>query len=573
MLIIQENVCCEIGNFKIEIETYLGQFADVHYFQVNLKNDDNESEKQGLLRVGSTNGGLFREMELRKVLENSKMISELLAEVTKLVCVSSRSSLLEEIQEKPNFSHKIDDSLEPSWELHFELEPESEYLEEIVFDDDVADDLPEGKLILLTYLPNEEETLETWLKKENSLETSLSVAIQVCQFFRFIYQRKWCFVQIFPKFIQLGTPIQFFDLTGAYPADQELASSFIADYCAPEITYNHCSICEEMSSYTVGCLLYHTIHHQLPTQSHIDELNIKPIPLIYQILKLCLSPIPEERLPLTQLLNLLMEIRQSMRTPQIEWEVASNSTVGLSTSRLQNEDSYGVRRHYLSNSEPLFMGIVADGMGGMAKGEVASDLAVQTVIEADIPAFTNSDKAAEWLIDLVHQANERVTDNVPDGGTTISLVMAIGQKFMIAHVGDSRIYLLRKKQICQLSEDHSMVSMLLASGQITYEESLNHPDRNLLTKSLGSKRTLSTGYVQDLSRYGEDSSMPLQHEDIVIICSDGVWDLVPAVELADFFIINHLQSAVDATIQQVLARGACDNATILAFKYCLKNFS
>lgn len=71
----------------------------------------------------------------------------------------------------------------------------------------------------------------------------------------------------------------------------------------------------------------------------------------------------------------------------------------------------------------------------------------------------------------------------------------------MAHVGDSRIYLIRKKQICQLTEDHSLVAMLLASGEITYQESLDHRDRNILTKSLGSKPRLSDGYVQDLSRF------------------------------------------------------------------------
>ena len=71
----------------------------------------------------------------------------------------------------------------------------------------------------------------------------------------------------------------------------------------------------------------------------------------------------------------------------------------------------------------------------------------------------------------------------------------------MAHVGDSPIYLIRKKQICQLTEDHSRVAILLASGQITYQESLDHLDSNILTKSLDSKPRLSDGYVQDFSRF------------------------------------------------------------------------
>ncbi len=431
-------------------------------------------------------------------------------------------------------------------------------------------------MILLSSLPNDEENLATWLTKTQSLESCLLITSQVCQFFRFVSQQQWNFIQIFPKFIKIGTPVQFFDLTGAYPVGEHLTFGLIADYCAPELAYDSsCTIGEQMSAYTVGCLLYQAIHHQLPPQEPNAELQIQPIPRIYQIIKTCLSLIPEERFPLSQLLNLLVEIRQSMRISQVYWEVASDSTAGLSLNRLQNEDSYGVRQQYFSNSEPLIFGIVADGMGGMAQGEVASKLAVETVIKAPIPAeFSNLDKRAKWLIYLIQQANECVASNVRDGGTTLSLVMALGRELMIAHVGDSRIFLLRKKEIRQLSEDHSMVSMLVASGQITYEESLEHPDRNLLTKFLGSKRKLSEGYVQDLSRFGAGLSILLEDQDILILCSDGVWDLVTADELAEIFVTYHiLQSAVDSTIEKVLARGAYDNATILALKYCHKNSS
>ena len=532
-LIFQESICCVIDKFRVEVESHLGQFADVHYFKVTLHNPDSETKKLGLLRVGSLNGGLNRELQLRQDLGNYKMVSELLAAVTEdSVYVSASSPVLEnKLEENKNFTEAAE-----------ELEQEPEYLEEVFYEEDRSCESLGQKLILLSsYFPDEEETLAGWLTKENSLESSLLLASQVCQFFRYVSS-------LHPLNGYVGV---------------QLTSGFLADYCAPEIAYDSsCTIGEQMSTYTVGSLLYQTIHHKLPPQGHIGELDIKPIPYIYQILKICLSPIAEERFPLSQLLSLLVEIRQSIRSPQMQWKVASHSTVGLSISRLQNEDSYGVRQQYLSNSEPLILGVLADGMGGMAQGEVASRLAAKTVIEAPIPAdLSNQDLRAEWLISLVQQANESVACNVQDGGTTLSLVMALGRELMIAHVGDSRILLLRNNQICQLSEDHSMVSMLVASGQITYEESLEHPDRNLLTKSLGSKRRLSEGYVQDLSRFGA-LSMVLEEDDILILCSDGVWDLVPANELAEIFTSHQtLQLAVDSTIEQVLSRGAHDNCT------------
>jgi len=580
-LIFQEFTCCLIDKFRVEVESHLGQFADVHYFKVTIHNPDSETQKLGLLRVGSVDGGLDRELQLRQALGNYKMVSELLAAVTEdSVYVSASSPVLEnKLEENSYFSEAAEEVSKEieyfnknSSEKNSELEQKPEYLEEVFYEEDRSCESLGQKLILLSYFPDEAETLADWLTKENSLESSLLLASQVCQFFRYIYQRQWSFIQIFPKFIKMGTPIQFFDLTGAYPVGVQLTSGFLADYCAPEIAYeSRCSIGEQMSTYTVGSLLYQTIHHKLPPQGHVGELEIKPIPYIYQILKICLSPIAEERFPLSQLLSLLVETRQSIRSPQMQWKIASYSTVGLSISRLQNEDSYGVRQHCLSNSEPLILGVLADGMGGMAQGEIASKLAAKAIIEALIPAdLSHQEKRGEWLISLVQQANESVASNVRDGGTTLSLVMALGRELMIAHVGDSRILLIRNNQICQLSEDHSMVSMLVASGQITYEESLEHPDRNLLTKSLSSKQRLSEGYVQDLSRFGSELSMLLEEDDILILCSDGVWDLVAADELAEIFSnYQTLQLAVDATIEKVLSRGAHDNATILALKYCL----
>lgn len=572
-LTIQENICCYIANFRVEILSHLGQFADIHYFKVMLHNceteaDEVNSKKLGLLRAGSTDGGLNRELQLRQALGNYKMVAELLATETEDSVYVSAKKLEEEATDRIDEFSEADDSA-------LITETESEYLEEEFYEEiEIESEATGEKLIILSYLPNFEETLEAWLTQENCLEPTLLLSSQICQFFRYAYQQSWCFIQIFPQFIQMGTPVKFFDLTGAYSVGEELTSSFLGGYCAPEIAYgNGYTIDEQMSTYTVGALLYQAIHQKLPAQAYSTELEIKRIPPIYQILKLCLSPIPEERFSLSQLLSLLVESRKSILTPQIHWDVYSRSTLGLSTSRLQNEDSFGVRQQYFSNWEPALLGVVADGMGGMAQGEVASQLAVQTVLEAQIPIhLTNQQQRAEWLVDLVQKANACVADNVRDGGTTLSLVMAIGRDLTIAHVGDSRIFLLRNKQICQLSEDHSMVATLLASGQITYEESQVHPDRNVLVKSLGSKRRLSDRYVQDLSLFGANLSLPLEDGDILLLCSDGVWDLVPADELAENFRGDRtINSSVELTIEQVLARGAYDNATILALKCNIKN--
>ena len=212
-------------------------------------------------------------------------------------------------------------------------------------------------------------------------------------------------------------------------------------------------------------------------------------------------------------------------------------------------------------------------MGGMSQGELASQLAIKTVLETPIFfQYQTIEQYQEWLTNLFIQTNETVSNQVKDGGTTLSIILAISQQLIISHVGDTRIYLLRQGEIKQLSQDHSLVAMLVASGQITETESLEHPDRNVLTKSIGTKRRLSDGYVQDLKQTTPELSMQLEHQDILLLCSDGVWDLVPKNEIAEIFTPDkNLQTSVNLTINKVLERGASDNATLLALQFLINS--
>lgn len=590
-LLIQENQSLQIGNFRVEVLSYLGQLTtDIYYFKVNILGNileletDTFTEKLGLLRVGSDKGGLYRELKLRETLGDYKMVAELLA------YTMVESVIINYEQHQPEHSTQDDKLIDnTSSDTHenideynlkeqiistdSQVEITSQYLEEEYYPEiQTHSESSSSKLLLLTDFIEDTKTLDTWLKSEPSLEDSLFITSQVCQFLRYVHERNWCFILIEPRLIKIGTPCTFFDLTSAYPVGETLPFCLSGSYCASELALNKSLIHESMSTYTVGALLYYSIHQQPLSPHQTTELTINPIPGIYQILKITLSPIPEERFTLSQLLTILLEHRQAIRNPKIRWNVASRSTVGLSVRRLQNEDNYGVKQQQFSDSETMILGVVADGMGGLSYGEVASKLAVQTVLEEPItPNLKTVEKRNEWLMSLFDKANEVISNNVKDAGTTLSVVLCLSQQLMIAHVGDSRIYLLRQGKISQLSEDHSLVAMLIASNQITEAESEEHPDRNVLTKSLGAKNRLSDGYVQNLKRTTPDLSMNLENNDILLLCTDGVWDLVSKKELEEIF-NNHqdLQLAVNQTIDKVLELGASDNATLLAMQYYIQ---
>jgi protein phosphatase len=314
-----------------------------------------------------------------------------------------------------------------------------------------------------------------------------------------------------------------------------------------------------------------------------QALEFVAVPGLHQVLRACLAQ-GDDRPSIAELLSMLVELQQQQQRCRVDWIQGGGSTLGLSDSRWTNEDSYGVRYQVQSPTFPtVIMGVLADGMGGLEQGEVASQCTVQTLLTAPLPKEASQvqvsktlDRWQQWLIDQIQDANQKIVRTIRNGGTTLSVVLGVADHLLIAHVGDSRIFLIRNGHICQLSEDHSLVQNLWVTGQISYAEMQDHPDRNVLLKSLGSHRLLKTD-IQTLQKFGSELSLSLQYGDILLLCSDGVWDLVPPDELCEIFAplsrntdhsVTSLQPQIDQVLQRVIDRGAHDNATIIGLR-CL----
>ena len=371
-LIIQENICFYIEALPIEVISYLGTLTpEIDYFQVRIISD----AKLGLLRISATDGALNRELLLRNQLGDYKLVSRiLLHRVEENVAVDTNantitSGIFDRVSD-PLLStnledHNLENGTTPPTEPGQEINEDKEYLEEEYYSEaEILVNVSNEKLLVLSYLPDENQSLEHWLKTEHDLEQSLLITSQICQVFRYLHQRKWCILNFVPRFIQMGTLIQFFDLTSVYPLGEVLKCGFMGNYYAPELAYSKDPIEEKMSSYALGALLYQIIHRQnLPTDP-TKQIEINPIPQIYQILKICLSQLPEERFTLEQLLKILVNTRQEITIPKVNWETASLSTLGLSINRLQNEDNYGIKQHKNGDRLTVMLAGIADGMGG-----------------------------------------------------------------------------------------------------------------------------------------------------------------------------------------------------------------
>ena len=226
----------------------------------------------------------------------------------------------------------------------------------------------------------------------------------------------------------------------------------------------------------------------------------------------------------------------------ISW--GARSDVGL--VRGHNEDSFLLRA-------PLFM--VSDGMGGHAAGEVASSIAVETVGE-QAPGTADDvllGAAVESANMSVIEASEKGIGK-PGMGCTATAVLIEGNRMAVAHVGDSRAYVLRQGTLVRITHDHSYVEELVDSGQITADEARTHPSRSIITRALGS----------DPDMYADHFSLEVNDGDRVILCSDGLSSMISDAEIESLAVSSATpQQAADNLVAAALTAGGSDNVTVV----------
>lgn len=233
----------------------------------------------------------------------------------------------------------------------------------------------------------------------------------------------------------------------------------------------------------------------------------------------------------------------------------------LGLRRQNNEDSYGC---WLPEAEEErerrgLLLTVADGMGGVKGGEVASRITVESLMHAYRDS-AGADVAAD-LHDALVSANrtvhrESVEHPELDGmGTTCTAAVVRGREVYVAHVGDSRAYFVRAGRIRQLTHDHSLVGQLVRDRQLTAEQAKNDPRRNVVTRSvgIGSEVDVDAGRVPESLRDG----------DVLILCTDGLHGLVSDDELSSAVRDRDLDQACDRLVALAKQRGGPDNITVI----------
>jgi serine/threonine protein phosphatase PrpC len=248
-------------------------------------------------------------------------------------------------------------------------------------------------------------------------------------------------------------------------------------------------------------------------------------------------------------------------------DISTALDTGIKRRGKPNEDSL-LALPAISNAcggaQPVGLFVVADGMGGHGNGQEASRLAITALRDALKLALVGSpedDNYEQVLAEGAHTANlavyRRNRQQQSDMGTTLAVALVIGNTAYIANVGDSRVYLYRESEgLEQITRDHSSVARLVEAGAITPDEVYSHPKRNEIYRSLGHQSTVKV----------DTFSAPLQVGDLLLLCSDGLWEMVrdSTIERIMESTLPDVSQACDELRRAALEGGGKDNISVIA---------
>lgn len=258
-----------------------------------------------------------------------------------------------------------------------------------------------------------------------------------------------------------------------------------------------------------------------------------------------------------------------VKKPGIALRIGTALDPGIERKLWPNEDTLSVTHDVITaaSSKPFVLLIVSDGMGGQGHGQEASRLAVGSLTEYVAGSLCSKQATSQTFLSLleagVQYANrvvyQRNQEQRTEMGTTLTASLVVDTTAYVAHVGDSRCYLYREPGgLSQITHDHSLVAALVTAGVIQPEDIYTHPRRNLIYRCLGEKASVEVDAI----------AVPLVAGDILLFCSDGLWEMVRDQQIAAILPspMPHPSETAHALVQAALAGGGEDNVSAIVVK-------
>ena len=229
--------------------------------------------------------------------------------------------------------------------------------------------------------------------------------------------------------------------------------------------------------------------------------------------------------------------------------------------RRTNNQDYANQYKNKAGKSMIFL---ADGMGGHRAGNIASEMAVTDLGAAWVATeISTINEVREWFAEYLEKENQQIhrigQDEEHKGmGTTLEAVAIIDDQVLFAHVGDSRIGLVRNGEYHQLTSDHSLVNALLKAGQITEEEAAHHPQRNIITQSIGQKDELQPDF----------GMVTVEAGDFIVINSDGLTNMISGDEIRDIVVSDlSVEEKAKTLVRFANNAGGLDNITVVLIHF------
>ena len=229
--------------------------------------------------------------------------------------------------------------------------------------------------------------------------------------------------------------------------------------------------------------------------------------------------------------------------------------------RRTNNQDYANQYKNKAGKSMIFL---ADGMGGHRAGNIASEMAVTDLGAAWVATeISTINEIREWFAENLEKENQQIhrigQDEEHKGmGTTLEAVAIIDDQVLFAHVGDSRIGLVRNGEYHQLTSDHSLVNALLKAGQITEEEAAHHPQRNIITQSIGQKDELQPDF----------GMVTVEAGDFIVINSDGLTNMISGDEIRDIVVSDlSVEEKAKTLVRFANNAGGLDNITVVLIHF------
>jgi len=228
--------------------------------------------------------------------------------------------------------------------------------------------------------------------------------------------------------------------------------------------------------------------------------------------------------------------------------------------RTQNQDRVLFVKPFDVNVKSVkgCLAIVADGMGGHKSGEIASQMATEIFSKEYFKSNESILNALKYAFETANQTvfqTAQKSDKYKGMGTTLSSVAIWNNELYVTHIGDSRIYLISKDSIVQLTKDHTYVQHLIDTKVITESERDAHPNGNVITKALGTQRNTTADIFKAKQVFSQDQK--------ILICSDGLYEYIKDDELKSIILNHNSEMAAQKLISFAKKRGGHDNITVL----------